>query len=475
MIFIYFAFLIISILKVLYFTYIFQIKEYRYDRIMSFFKETGFWKELYGIGIKRPALKNPRNIMIVTSALLPLIILFLFLTEQPTWFGLLNFFLAPITALVLVTILTALSSIPVYFYRQFLIFKAIFKVRRSQAVFIGITGSYGKSSVKEFLYHILSQKYTVAKTEKNMNTDVGISLSILKNLNNKTDYFIAEVGAYRKGEIKEAMSICRPKYGILTALGNQHIDLFGGKENLVQAKLELLRALPQEGRGYVNLDTLEDKKVVEKIAVPIEYFGFTDKADITAQNIHIADNKTRATIFYQNKTFEITTHLLGEHSIHNLLPCIALALEIGMSRGEIVKAIASLEQLEAKLSTHTGINDSVVLNDSNNSSVEGFITALKTLKKFPKQDTIIISRGIIELGSEKKKSYERIIKELEKTSIRFFTTDILFKELDKKEQVTMFRNEDSLLKGLLPQLTGKTMLLIEGKFPTAIIDQLIQK
>lgn len=473
MILVYLAFLLISIVKLLYFTYLFQIKEYRLDRIKSFYKEVGFLKFFYGVEIKKPA-KTTRNLFILFSAFLPEFILFLYLTEIPYYFGFIAFVLAPLIACVCVYILVFLTSIPVAIHRGNIILKAKMKVRKSNAVFIGVTGSYGKSTVKEYLYQILSSKYNVAKTDKNMNTDVGVALCVLKNLTPETEYFIAEIGAYTRGEVKNAAKVVKPTYGILTALGNQHVDLFGSKENLIKGKFELIDILPESGKSYINKDTLDDKKDLKHYKVPTILFSTKKNADIHANNIRVVDNELAAHIIYRDKKIDIQTSLIGEHNISNLLPCIALAFDLGMSAQEIQKAIKNIQPVPGKLSVEKGKNKSTILNDSYNSNVDGFIAGLHTLKKFPQKNKIIISRGIIELGIEKRSSYQHIIDEIEKTSIRLFTTDMLFKDLNKHEHVKCYTNEIDLLQELQKELSADTIILIEGRFPEKDINNILE-
>src|SRR4030042_3311816 len=121
---------------------------------------------------------------------------------------------------------------------------------------IGITGSYGKTSTKEFLYSILVQKYgerAVLKTEKNLNTEIGIALAILNDLNADHKFFICEMGAYKMGEIRESCQISRPRIGILTGINEQHMAIFGSQENIIKGKYELIESLPPDGMAFFNV------------------------------------------------------------------------------------------------------------------------------------------------------------------------------------------------------------------------------
>ncbi|MBI2051684.1 hypothetical protein HYT33_02890, partial [Candidatus Roizmanbacteria bacterium] len=242
------AVIIFVFAKILDFTYLFQTKEYRFDRFLSFVKEEGIFHILYTRRIRLPA-KTPRNFLILLFAAAASILIFPFLLTLSVPLLLVRLFLSPVSALFFTALLVLATAIPARIRRKQIIQKADKLVKKSNAVFIGITGSYGKTTTKEFLAHILSAKYRVGKTEANLNTDIGIAISVLKNLKPDTQFFVAEIGAYKKGEIAKACKIIKPKFAIITAIGNQHLDLFGSKKNLILAKKELLDVLPKEGRA----------------------------------------------------------------------------------------------------------------------------------------------------------------------------------------------------------------------------------
>jgi UDP-N-acetylmuramoyl-tripeptide--D-alanyl-D-alanine ligase len=383
------------------------------------------------------------------------------------------FLIAPFIALFLVKIAVILTSFPVYLYRKSLIKKAKRKVRDSRSIFIGITGSYGKSSVKEYMYHILSSHKEIGKTDLNMNTEVGIAISLLKNLKKDTQYFIVETGAYTKGEIQQATSYIPFQYAVLTGLGNQHLDLYGNRQNLIDEETYLLYTVPQKGKVYMNYDIPVRKEISRDITAERNFYGTNTNADIQMTILESDHTGQKAQIEYKKKKFLIRTNLIGEHTILNLLPAIAIGLDIGIPVTKITKSISQLKPIPGKLSLHKGPNKTLIINDGANSNVEGFKAAIHTLQKFPQKSKIIISQGIIELGVEKTDSYKKILNELEKTDIRLFSTDNLFKDITKSDRVVTFNDVKRLWKRLLPLLKGDTVVLIEGKFPRHIIQNLL--
>lgn len=460
---------LLYIIKIIDFTYLFQIKEYRFDRFLAMFSDEPLTNIFY---IRKPKLpaKTPRNILILTLSL-PIIIFNFSLIFSVNWVFLIIYLLiVPFFSLPTVAISVFLTDILAKVKRQQLIERAREMVEESSAVFIGITGSYGKSTTKEFLYRILENKYKVAKTDANQNTDVGVAISILNNLKKDTEFFIAEIGAYKKGEIKNVCDLIKPKYGIITAIGNQHLELFGSKKKLIESKNELIECLTKNGKAYLNYQLKKLIKISDKIEAC--WFSVGKKGDITVSDIK-SNGLTKAVIAYKNDKLEISTGLSKDYLI-NLLPLIALALDLKISKEAISQTIAALNTLDNKLSAHASINGALLLNDSYNSSYEGFLLAIKKASSINKRKIIILSRGLIELGTEKKNVYKNIIAEMKKKKIFLYTTDNFFKKQAPRNKLILhFPTQSAMLKTLRKTTDQETLLVIEGKFPENFIKTLI--
>jgi len=444
--------LILCFIKSFDFIYLFQIKEYRLDRFFSMLNENNPLVIFYFNRLHLPA-KKLRNLSIILSVLV--IFITIFFTIKPTNLLIIWLFaFYPLISFAMVLLCVLISSLPVNFYRKQVINKAKSLVNQSQAVFIGITGSYGKTTTKEFLFQILSKKFRVAKTDNNQNTDIGIALSIIKNLKPNTQYFIAELGAYKKSEIKKACEIIKPEIGILTGIGNQHLDLFGSKKQLIEAKKELLQALPEKGRGYINQEILNDVSNASLIK------------DLSCKVIAYSNLK--------NAGLEPPIQLpIGSHNLVNLTAAAVAARDLNISKTLIIQAIQQIRPLQGKLSIHSGINRSTIINDSSNSSGEGFIAAIKAINAYPQSKKIILSKGIIELGQEKKSTYKKILSEIYQTHAVLYTTDRLFKSSDKKNRVFFFSNENQILASLNSHLGPDTVIVVEGRFTSSFISALI--
>ncbi len=148
-------------------------------------------------------------------------------------------------------------------------------------------------------------------------------------------------------------------------------------------------------------------------------------------------------------------------------------MDQGMTKSEIVSAVKQLEQLSNKLSTNKGLKGSLILNDSGNSSVDGFIAGIRTVLDRNYRKNIIISKGIIELGKEKDSSYKKIISTIANRPIQLYTTDKLFKKYDISDQVQYLPSEKAILDLVMKNVDGSTLLLVEGKFTPSVMKKLV--
>jgi UDP-N-acetylmuramoyl-tripeptide--D-alanyl-D-alanine ligase len=328
------------------------------------------------------------------------------------------------------------------------------ELKRFKTIFIGVTGSYGKSSVKEFLAQVLSKKYKVEYTSGNRNTDMVVALDIVEKYHDDLDFYIVEMGAYSKGEISQICDVVKPKYGILTGLGNQHIDLFGSKENLIEAKSELFDSLPNDGFAIINADSEGFEKALKHADCDVVRYGENPLSEVQVLEVKYKGRLSFVKIKYLNHHYQFTTSLLGKHNILNLLGVIALAMKLNMGFEAIQQAIATINPIIGKLSLHKGIKKVTFLNDSYNSNVNGFKSALEVMKDMEYSKKYIITNGIFELGKDRGNVYTEIKDLADKYKVHILTTDRNFKgaEYAKSEAFIM----DKIDEG--------SLVLIEGRF-----------
>ena len=272
---------------------------------------------------------------------------------------------------------------------------------------IGITGSYGKTSSKNILSDILNIKYNALPTPRNLNTYYGLMITINNHLTKFDDVFIAEMGAYVKGEIKGLCNLVHPKYGILTTIGTAHLESFGSEKNIQEGKFELIESLPSDGIGILNMDDPKQTSYKLKNDCKIVWIGIDNKdADVYATNIKTTNKGYTFDITFKKDkiTHNFETRLLGKHNIYNILSAVALGYELGIGIDMLAQAVKQVKPVEHRLELKK-MGTFYQIDDAYNSNPVGAKNALEVLSTMP-GDKIVVTPGMIELG-EKEDEYNR--------------------------------------------------------------------
>ena len=296
-----------------------------------------------------------------------------------------------------------LNSLAYFYYLR----KAKKKLKeQSNLEVIGITGSYGKTSSKNILTEILGSKYITKATPKNYNTPYGLMLTINNHLDKFDQILIAEMGAYTKGDIKKLCDLVHPKYGILTVIGEAHLETFGSKENICKTKFELIESLPADGIAILNMDDEYQVNYKLQNKVKIKWVAINNnKADVYATNIKCASFGMSFDCHYGKEKVHLKTRLLGSYNIYNILASVALGLEMGIDIDDIKSSVASLKSSEHRLELKK-IGDIYMLDDAYNSNPIGASGALDVLAGMY-GTRVVVTPGMVELGKlEKEKNYE---------------------------------------------------------------------
>ena len=271
---------------------------------------------------------------------------------------------------------------------------------------IGITGSYGKTSSKNILNDILATKYITRATPKNYNTPYGIMMTINNDLDKFDQTLIAEMGAYKEGDIKKICDFVHPKYGILTIIGDAHMETFGSKENIQKTKFELIESLPDDGIAILNMDDEYQTSYKLHNNVPVKWISIENsKADFYATNIKCSNHGMSFDCHFNNEKITLKTRILGSHNVYNILASVALAIELGINVSDIKAAVLSLKATEHRLELKK-MGNFYMLDDAYNSNPVGANSALEVLNSM-NGTKVIVTPGMVELGKlEKEKNYE---------------------------------------------------------------------
>ncbi len=250
---------------------------------------------------------------------------------------------------------------------------------------VAITASYGKTSIKNYLYQVLKNKYKVYKTPRSVNTIAGIVLDVNRDLPLDTQIYIAEAGAREKGDIEEITMFLEPQYCILGSVGEQHIEYFKSLENIIHTKMEILKS-PRMIKGFVHE------------SVPLKEYDtiikFPDNLNITMSNL----DGIWFDIMINGQQEHFHAPILGSFNAINLTAVILVAHELGMSIDEIKLALKDLPQVEHRLQKIES-GGKIIIDDSFNGNLEGMLEAINICTNYEGRK-VIVTPGLVESTSE---------------------------------------------------------------------------
>jgi UDP-N-acetylmuramoyl-tripeptide--D-alanyl-D-alanine ligase len=372
-------------------------------------------------------------------------VLLVILLEVILFFLIFENFLITDLLVPIIVALVILGLKPVtYLFVKRLLIKA--KNKREQfkdLIVIGITGSYGKSSVKEFLYEILSEKYKVLKTERNNNAEVGIAKTILNKLNSNYQIFIVEMGAYERGRIEEDCKIVQPKIGILTGINQQHMATFGSQENIIKGKNEIFECLPENG--------IKIRKENLKFQV----------ADIVVN---------KESVLFKINGIDFKVNLMGKHNIDNVLLAVSCAKELGMSLEEISRACLKIKPEEGGMKIIKRGNVTI-LDSSYSANPTGVIADLEYLKLYQGKKAIVMP-CLIELGKASGEVHVKIAEKIDEVcDLAIIVTKECFNNICQKTKKALFIDNPQGVLKKLKEFNGKEdIILLEGRISKKIVE-----
>lgn len=266
---------------------------------------------------------------------------------------------------------------------------------------VGVTGSYGKTSVKFYLQALLQGRFHVLVTPESYNTPMGVVKTIRESLQPTHEIFVCEMGARYVGDIKEICDIVHPAHGMITAIGPQHLETFGGMEQIVNTKFELADALPEGGMLFLNGDNewIVERSVRYASTKMIFYRNQTDGEGYRAGNLHLSQLGTEFDVTTpdgETQTFQ--TRLVGEHNVINIIGAIAAAHTLGVPLKELKVPVRRLQPIPHRMQMLEQGNVTII-DDAYNSNPVGSKAAVETLAMFD-GIRILITPGMVELGRE---------------------------------------------------------------------------
>ncbi len=360
----------------------------------------------YSVELKKKYVKPLNMTHRVLRQVVAFYVLWLIVFASINWFNdvrawiVLSIVLLPLTwiLVILVAIITEpLESIVKNGY----IFLAKRKLnKQSNLIKIGITGSYGKTTTKHIVNDVLSTNYYCLMTPASYNTPMGITITIRNMLKPLHQVFVCEMGADKVNEIQYLSKLVKPQFGVVTAVGPQHLNTFKTVENILKEKMKLIENLPLSGVGVINLDNDYIRSYRIKNKCLVLSVGITSNdVDYKADNIEYSNEGSAFEITTKDGvTIPFKTKLLGEHNVLNILVSVALAKQLGIEWQDIQKSVASLPQITNRLEVKKMFGYQVIDNSFNSNPISAN-NSIKVLSMMPNK-RFLITPGMIELGDQ---------------------------------------------------------------------------
>ena len=327
---------------------------------------------------------------------------------------------------------------------------------------VGITGSAGKTSTKDLVAAVLSDKYKVFKTKGNFNNEIGLPLMILE-LDSTYDVAILEMGMRGLGQIKELAEIASPDFGIITNIGISHIEILKTRENILKAKMEIATFFDKNNTLVVcgNDDFLG---ALPNAEYKIVKTGVGENFKIGAKNIALEELSSKFTVYDGEKEEEFSLDMPGEHNISNLMLGIAIAKELGVSFEEMKRGLKNIEATSMRLELIKKDGFSI-LNDCYNSSPVAVKSAIDVMKNIEGKRRIAVLGTMRELGHKSEEAHEEIGKYAKENGIEKVLCFGDFSENIKEgygEGCTVYENKEELIKDLLNIICDGDIILVKA-------------
>ncbi|GHD97895.1 UDP-N-acetylmuramoyl-tripeptide--D-alanyl-D-alanine ligase [Streptomyces alanosinicus] len=275
-------------------------------------------------------------------------------------------------------------------------------VRRLGATLVALTGSAGKTSTKDLIAQVLRHKAPTVFTPGSLNNEIGLPLTAL-SATEETQFLVLEMGARGIGHIRYLTGLTPPKIGLVLNVGTAHIGEFGGREQIAQAKGEIVEGLPEDGAAILNADDPLVRAMAPRTKAKVVLFGESAEADVRAENVRLTDSgQPSFRLHTPSGACDVTMRLYGEHHVSNALAAAAVAHELGMSAEEIATALSEAGTLSRWRMEVTERPDGVtIVNDAYNANPESMRAALRALAAMGKgRRTWAVLGKMAELGDE---------------------------------------------------------------------------
>ena len=288
---------------------------------------------------------------------------------------------------------------------------------------IGITGSTGKTSTKDFLLAALGEGCACVATVGNRNNELGVPLTVFR-AGPRTDVLIVEMGMRGEGQIARLCEIARPSVGIVTNIGQTHMELLGSEDAIARAKGELVACVPGDGRIFLNGDDVWSRSLAERASAPITWYGMGEAADVRASDVSVDDlGRPSFTLSAGGEDCRVTLPVPGRHHAYTSAAAAATALYLGVSLEQIASRLADVRVSGMRMQVFVAANGVTVINDAYNASPTSMRAAVATLADMTSRGARVAVLGdMAELGSLTELAHFRLGEEVARSGIETLVT-----------------------------------------------------
>lgn len=451
--------------------------------LIYFFQSFIVVKDLLSSQIRKPILNKETIIVIIFSLTSVFIIFNIPLLDRFFWI----LFIDRITILI-VSFFVFIVSFPVELLEDAAITKARNKIRQHKKLLtVGIVGSYGKSSTKEFLYQILSKKYNVIRTEGHQNKIAEVAGTINRSLSSRSQILIVEMNDFTRGDISKITEIVRPDIGIITGVNSQNLSSFKTLNDSMLSKNQLFQNLSKKGFSLFNGRDNDVLKMFNKAKKPKKVYLTNDTPPTEIDVANIAITVTNKRVKKESISFDaligknkihIESLLVGEHNIENILPAIYIADFLGMAPFEIKKSALGLTPPENTMVISVNADGVTLIDDTTNTNPESLIAALEYMKLY-KTKKYVVMQTMTQLGKDAIKIHEELALKISQQCDYLFITNKDYSKVmincSNKENtkcVVKCLSRGKITDFLNSNIKSKDVVLFEGTDTRSILEKI---
>jgi UDP-N-acetylmuramoyl-tripeptide--D-alanyl-D-alanine ligase len=290
---------------------------------------------------------------------------------------------------------------------------------RHRVKVVGITGSVGKTTCKELTAAVLSSGYQVLKSEANLNTEIGLPLTLLK-LGPEHEQVVLEMGMYNLGEIRHLCQIARPHMGVVTNVGPVHLERLGTLEAIAEAKAELVESLPLDGWAILNGDDPLVAAMAERTSARVVFFGESPQCSVRGTVLSTSGLEGISfRLTCDDESADVSAPLPGRHNLYNALAAATVGLADGLSLQEVAAALAAAD-VPLRLRVLSGPQGSTILDDTYNASPTSMLAALDLLTELPGRHLALLG-DMLELGTFEEEGHRLVGERAARTTNILYT------------------------------------------------------